>query len=524
MRSEKIIEFIETLRLPDGTSVGRPFVLRDWQKKIIGEVYGPTDAQGKRIVRHAVFSAGRKAGKTAMISAICLCHLTGPEAIQNGQLYSLSVDREQASILFNYAKSMVYMDEELSERLVVIESRKQIKDIISGSVYSVLSGEKKGKMGKSSSFIAFDELSEFGRDRALYDALITSTAAHDEPMTWTFSTQSPDDGAIMSELLDYGEKVRGGEIEDPTFKSFLFTVPDDLDPFDEQNWHLANPSLGDFRSLEEMRDYAAKAKRMPSMQASFENLYLNRRIDAAEHFISSAIWKANGSEPDLSVFEDVECFGGLDLSAKNDLTVLILVAEDSEKKIHVWPFFWSPADNMREREEKDSMPYNLWASQGHLTAVPGKTIDYRYVARQIAELMGKVQISSVKFDRWRIADMQRAMVEEGMDAWIEGQDSPVPGGLKLISHGQGFKDMNSALECLEDALIEERIRHGNHPVLTMCAGNSRVQPDAAGNRKFDKIKSTGRIDGIVALAMALNGAQTESAHVSAYENRGVLVF
>ena len=524
-KADEIIEFIETLRLPDGTSVGKPFVLRDWQKEIIKEVYGPVDENGKRIVRHAVFSSGRKAGKTAMISAICLSHLTGPEAIKNGQLYSLSVDREQAAILFNYAKSMVYMDEELSERLNVIESRKQIIDPVSGSIYSVLSGEKKGKMGKSSSFIAFDELAEFGTDRSLYDALLTSTAAHKEPMIWTFSTQSSDDKAVMSELIDYGEKVRSGEIEDPTFKSFLFTVPKDLDPFDEQHWHLANPSLGDFRSLEEMKDYAAKAKRMPSMQNSFENLYLNRRVDAAEHFISSETWKANGKESDPGTFDDVECFGGLDLSSKNDLTVLILIAEDAEKKVHVMPFFWTPADNLREREDKDKMPYSLWVNQGHLISVPGKTIDYKFVARRIADLKSKLEINSIQFDRWRIADMQRALSEEGVEAWIDGQDNSIPGGLKLVPHGQGFKDMNVALENLEDALIEERIRHGNHPVLTMCAANSRVQSDPAGNRKFSKIKSTGRIDGIVALAMALNGAQRkEIEQPSIYETQGVRVF
>ena len=114
--------------------------------------------------------------------------------------------------------------------------------------------------------------------------------------------------------------------------------------------------------------------------------------------------------------------------------------------------------------------------------------------------------SGLKFDRWRIEDMLRELREIGVECWIDGKEEPYPNGLRMIMHGQGYQDMNPAVEALEDALSEGKMRHGMHPVLTMCASNVRVQQDPSGNRKFDKIKSTGRIDGIVALAMAINGA------------------
>jgi len=519
-RSTAIIEFIETLRLPDGEYAGQMVVLRDWQKDIIRAVYDPMTEEGKRMVRQAVLSMARKKAKTALVSFLCLCHLCGPEAVRNGQLYSMSIDREQAGIIFNYTSAIVYMDEELSERLNVTESRKKIQDPVSGSVFTVLSGEKKGKMGKSSSFIAFDELAEFGSDRTLYDALMTSTGAHSEPMVWTFSTQAPYDSALLSELIDYGETAN-----DPTFVSFLYAVPmDEEDIWNEEVWKLANPALGDFRSLVEMRDYAAKARKMPSMAAGFRNLYLNQRISASTHFIPPEIWKENGGEVDESVFEDLICHGGLDLSAKNDLTALVFTCEDAEGIIHMHMEFFTPADTLQFREDRDKAPYSLWVSQGFLTAVPGKTIDYRYVAIRLGELHGKFQIGGIRFDRWRIADLQRELIAEGVDAWIEGQDDEIPGGLRLIPHGQGFKDMSPAVERLEDALVEGRMRHGKHPVMTMCASNTRVQADPAGGRKFDKIKSTGRIDGIVAAAMALSAAHSDAiAEPSVYEGRGVLV-
>lgn len=443
---------------------------------------------------------------TAITAGLCLAHLCGPEAIRNGQLYSVAFDREQAGIIFKYMAAMVYQDEELSQRLNIVESRKKIFDPVSGSEYQALSAETHGKHGRSSSFICFDELAQFGADRELYDIMMTSRGAHEEPMVWVISTQAASDSALLSELIDYGKKVNAGEIEDPKTKAFIYEVPMTDDPWDEANWAKANPALGDFRSLEEMRETAARAMKMPSAEAAFRNLYLNQRVDGAAHFITPSVWKANGGEPDFSLFEDLPVYGGLDLSAKNDLTALELVCRDSEGVWHVMSNFWTPKEGITERSERDRTPYDLWARQGFLNTTPTRTIDYSFVAYKIKELHEKMHIAGIKFDRWRIDDMIRALRDIGVECWVDGVEEPYPGGLRLIRHGQGYQDMNPAVEAIEDALAEGKLRHGMHPVLTMCASNVRVQQDPSGNRKFDKIKSTGRIDGIVALAMAINGA------------------
>ena len=252
------------------------------------------------------------------------------------------------------------------------------------------------------------------------------------------------------------------------------------------------------------------------------NLYMNQRVSSDGRFITPDVWKANSATPDLDIFYDQECWGGLDLSSKNDLTALVFTTRKPEGKWPVLPYFWTPGGNIRERADRDRVPYDLWARQGFLQTTPGRTIDYAFMARKVAELHGQLNIAGIKFDRWKIDDFQRALLAEGVDAWIDGRDEPVAGGLRLIPHGQGFKDMNPAVEMLEDLLLEGKLEHGNHPVLTMCAANAKVQNDPAGNRKFDKIKSTGRIDGIVALSMALNGAtgpEVENRE-SVYESRG----
>lgn len=467
---------------------------------------------------------------TALVAALVLAHLCGPEAVRQGQLYSLAFDREQAAIVYKYAAAMIAMDEELglAARLNVIDSRKKIVDPVSGSEFTALSGEKKGKHGKSASFIAFDELADFGTDGALYDALMTARGAHINSLAWVFSTQSPDDKAILSELIDYGVRVQE-DGSDPSFKLFLWQTPADLDPWEEANWYLANPALGDFKSLESMRDEAQKAQNMPSREASFRNLHLNQRIDATAHFITPDLWKGCGGVPELAGAEERTWWGGLDLSGKNDLTSLVLVSQAPDGIWEVLPWFWVPGDNLRQKQDRDRAPYTVWRDKGHLIAKPGKVIDYAWVAQRLGELLEEFKIAAIKFDRWRINDLRREFDSLGIETWIMGEDwkegdrGVQPAGLCLIPHGQGFKDMNPAVEILEDLLTDKKLRHGMHPVLTWCVSNTRVQSDPAGGRKFDKIKSTGRIDGTVALAMALNGATTQAEDtVSVYESRGVI--
>src|SRR5574343_946188 len=269
-RADRIIKFIETLRVPDGALVGQYIQLRPFQREIITEVYAPTGPDGRRVVRTACMSIGKKNAKTALVAALILAHMCVKDlVVPNNQLYSLAYDHEQAAIVFKYASAMIQMDDELSDRFNIIDSRKKLIERVSGSEFAALSGEKKGKHGKSAGLVAFDELADFGSDGTLYDALMTARGAHKDSLAWIFSTQSPDDNAILSQLIDYGLKVQEGTIEDPSFKLFLYWTPPDLDPWDEQNWYLANPALGGFKNLESMRDEAQKAQNMPSREASF---------------------------------------------------------------------------------------------------------------------------------------------------------------------------------------------------------------------------------------------------------------
>jgi len=238
---------------------------------------------------------------------------------------------------------------------------------------------------------------------------------------------------------------------------------------------------------------ALQAQRMPSREASFRNLILNQRVDTTAQFLSAAVWTPCSAAVDTSRLKGRKCFAGLDLSASRDLTALVLTFEDEDGAYDVLPFFWLPADDLREREDTDRVPFVRWRDEGFLLTCPGRTIDPKGVALKIAELHGEYKIEAVAFDRWRIQDLKRELDAIGCD-------------VSLVPHGQGFRDMSPSLDVLERAVFEAKLRHGGHPVLTWCASNAKAQSDPAGNRKLDKMKSTGRIDGLVALTMALGTA------------------
>jgi len=499
-----MIDFIQTLRIPEGMYQGQHFILRHWQQDIIRGVYGPVDENGKRIVRKAIYSVAKKQGKTPILAAICLGHLIGPEAKRNEQLYSAAYERDQAAITFRYMRQMIEMDEELSDLLNIRHATKEIESRVNGSIFKALSSESKSKHGLGPALLIFDELAQFGADREFYDTLIQGRGAHEEPLLWIISTQAADDLAVLSQEIDYAKKHAA---TDPTVKLFFFTTPPEADLLDKEAWKLSNPALGDFLSIKDMEEAARTADAMPSAESGFRNLRLNQRIAATARFMSPTLWKRNGGKPNIDALINGRITAGLDLSSKNDLSALVLDAF-YEGEHHIFPYFWTPLEGLDKRTKADRAPYQLWVDQGYIEGVPGKTINYDYIAEKVADLHGKYTISELRFDRWRIDDFIRSLESTGCVTYIKDKDL-VPlekNPLCLVPHGQGYKDMNPAIESVEDIFTDERGLHNNNPVLTMCAANTVVENDPANNRKFAKHKSIGRIDGVVALAMALNGA------------------
>jgi len=164
--------------------------------------------------------------------------------------------------------------------------------------------------------------------------------------------------------------------------------------------------------------------------------------------------------------------------------------------------FWLPRSGIVEKSKTDRVPYDLWEQQGHLELTPGATIEYEWIAYRLKEMFDDYDVRKVCFDRWNWKFLRAWLLQAGFEEWeVEQRFEPF---------GQGYASMSPALRELETALLEKKLRHGLHPVLTMCAANAVVVSDPAGNRKLAKDKSSGRIDGMVALAMAVAAANDDT--------------
>lgn len=441
--------------------------------------------------RRAVISRGRKNAKTVEAAIITLLHLAGPEARPNGQLYSAAQSRDQAAILFRLAAKMVRMSPALNEFVGVRDTAKQLYCTELGTEYRALSAEAATAYGLSPVLTIHDELGQVKGPRSeLYEALETATAAQESPLSIIISTQAPTKADLLSVLID--DAATGA---DPRVVLRFNTAGPDMDPFSEDAIRAANPAFDVFMNKEEVLAMAEGARRMPSRQAEYENLVCNRRVEANNPFISRGIWMQNAG-PALEDFDGLPVYAGLDLSSVNDLTALVLVAP-LDGVWHVRPVFWLPAEGLADKAMKDKVPYDLWASEGYLSTTPGRSIEYEFVAEYLAGLFDDLDIRKVAFDRWGMRHLKPWLSRAGLsDAQLE----------RFVDFGQGFASMSPALRTTESLLLSERVRHGDNPVLTMCAANAVVQPDPAGNRKLAKDKSRGRIDGMVALAMALSVA------------------
>ena len=493
-RVRAIISFIEKLTVPSGKGEGHPFKLRPFQRRFIQDVYGPVRLD-KRIVRRAILAMARKNGKSVLIATLALVHLVGPEAVKNGEIYSAANDRDQAALIFKYAAQIVRAEPELAHYVKIVDSTKTMVCFSNGSVYRAVSAEVGTKFGLNPTVVIYDELAQ-SHTRDLYDALDTSMAAREEPLFIVISTQSNDPQHILSQLIDDGLSGR-----DPSTVCHLYAVPDDAqDVFTDQKlWKLANPALGDFRSLSEMKTAAKRAVRMPTFEASFRNLYLNQRVNAESPLIPKGEWLA--CKGDATIPPGSEVYLGLDLSGKTDLTALVAVSNGEQDRIRAW--FWKPQETLVDHEKRDRVPYTVWKSQGYIETTPGRAIQYDWVAARLGQIFKDYVVVGMAFDRWRIDDLMNAMTKIGLDCYVDEKDEKRAGAIRLVNWGQGYASMTQAVEALEVSIMERKFIHDGNPCLTWNFSNAMAISDPAGNRKLDKSKTRFRIDGAVACAMAI---------------------
>lgn len=503
-----------------GSCAGKPFELQRWQQCVMANLFGWKRPDGTRRFREAFIYVGKKNGKSAWIAGILLYGLVADRE-SGAEVYSAASSKEQAGLIFSHACGMVKQEKRLLDILAIYGDKGggQTRSIVyqeKFSTYKVLAADADTVDGVNPHMVGIDELHRH-KNPQLSEVLIKSTLTRRQPLVLFTTTADFNRPSACNTKLEYARKVmanKGTPLEpgyDSAFLPCVYECSKDDDWKLPVVWRKANPNMGVTFKEEDFARECQKAQETPSELNNFLRLNLNIVTDSDVSWLSADLWDANAGSVDVEALAGRECFGGLDLSSKFDLTAWVLVfpplQEDGQWVI--LPRLWIPADTAVEREQNDRVPYSAWIGGGFMEKTPGNAVDYDWIKQRIRNDAKKFVVKEIAFDPWNALQISIQLGEEG---------------LKCVEFGQGFKSMSEPAKELEKLLRQKRIAHGGHPVLKWMAGNVMLEMDAAGNIKPSKAKSSNRIDGIVGLVMGLGRAIFKKGdEKSAYESQELLV-
>jgi len=505
-----VVNFVRNLRHTKAQWHGKPFELIEWQEEIIRDIFGTVNPKtGYRQYDTAYIEIPKKQGKSELGAALAL-YLMAADGEYEAEVYGCATDKEQASIIFDVAVSMVEQCPALKKRIKLILSRKRMIYLPTKSVYKVLSSDIRNKHGFNVSGCIFDEL-HAQPNRDLWDVMTKGSGdARLQPLTIALTTAGNDKNSICYELHQKTIDIAEGRKTDGAFYGKIYGLTPDDDWEDEKNWYKANPSLGHTVSIEKVRRAYESAKGNPVEEALFKQLRLDIWTDKATHWLSMTDWDANDETVDPELLKGRECYGGLDLSSTGDLTALVLCfpPRNEDEKYIFLAWFWIPEENMHMRSNKDHVPYDKWYAQGFIQATPGNVIDYRRIENTIEQIAETYVVKEIAYDRYNATEIIMNLSDEG---------------LTMVPFGQGYRDMSPPTKQIFVEIKRKNIVHNNNPVLRWNFGNVCIETNTPECEKPSKKYSREKIDGAVAAIMAFDRATRHTDTSSVYDSRGLII-
>ena len=502
-KADKALSFFDFLCHTKGEWAGDVIRLEPWQEFIVGSSFG-WQKNGVRRFRTALVEVARKNGKSTLAAGVGLDLLIN-DGEPGAEIYSAASKRDQARIIFDEAKNMVRKSPDLSSVVGIHQANMHVS--LSASKFEPLSSQDSTMDGLNIHGAMVDEVHALRR-RGVWDVIETATGARRQPLIFATTTAGYDRFSVCYELHDYSIKVLEGIIQDDSWFAYIATIDEGDDWTDPKTWAKANPNLGVSVKLDDLQRKCEKAKQVPAAQNAFRRLHCNQWTEQAERWMDIALWDNCDGTVDPAALEGRECFAGLDLASTTDIAAMVLLfPDDDDGSYDVLAYFWVPEDGIRDRATRDLVPYPDWWRDGLITPTDGNVIDYDQIRADINALGDKYNIRELAIDRWNATQLTTQLTGDGFT---------------VVPFGQGFASMSAPTKELLRVVLDDRIRHGGNQVLRWMMSNVAVTQDAAGNLKADKGKSTERIDGIIALIMALGRATVNESASSVYEDRGVL--
>lgn len=485
--AERSIRFFGFLRQSKGEWAGQPLELQPWQAFIAGSVFGWKQRDGTRRFRSAYNEIARKNGKSTLSAGIGL-KLAFFDDEPGAEVYAAATKRDQAMIVWSEAKRMVEKTPELRGMIRAFVGNLHREE--TASKFEPLGADADTLDGLNIHGGIVDEVHAH-KTRAVLDVLETATGSRLQPLIFYITTAGYDRTSVCWELHEYSTKVLEGLVEDDSFFAYVAALDEGDDWTDETVWVKANPNLGVSAKLDKLRQECKRAQEVPGRQNAFKRLHLNVWTEQADRWIDMTRWDEGDLAVDPGELAGATCFCGLDLSTTTDITAFVAVFPDDSDGFDVLAHFWVPEEGIRARARRDRVPYDLWESQGSITATEGNVVDYDAIREHIREFAERYRVVEIAYDRWNSTQLVTQLLKDGAP---------------MVPVGQGFASMAGPMRDLEGLIVSRRLYHGGNPVLRWMAANVAVEQDPAGNLKPSKAKSTEKIDGIVAMVMAVGRA------------------
>lgn len=510
--AQHVCEFFQRfLSLSKSRWKGQAFELIPWQRDLLETAFGWIRDDGTRRFRIVYVEIPKKNGKSGLASGLALYMLTA-DGENTPEVYGAAIDRDQAGIVYDEAARMVRSSPRLASLLQVRDSVKRIRYPGKDGIYRVLSADVKKHEGLDISAAIVDELHAH-KNRTLWDTLRYGGAARAQPLFFVITTAGEyDPTSIGWEQHEYAMRVRDGVYEDWEYLPVIYAADENDDWTAPETWRKANPSIG--YTIKEA-DFAAQVREAlnsPTKQAQFKRYRLNIWVQTEDAYFNILEWQKCGEQFTLDDMEGRECYGGMDLSSKDDLTAFWLAFPpvDGDEFYRLMGWFWLPRAGIVEKARRQGVPYDAWAMNNYIELTEGNVIDLRWIRKRIVEVSHRVSLQELCFDPYRATEIVQALKDED--------------GINVIEHRTGTLSMSPCMNEMQRLILTNEIRHTNNPCMTWQISNVVAHTDTSGNVKPDRKNTKKKIDGPVAAMMGLGRAVLSRQNViSVYEKSSIFL-
>lgn len=480
--------------------------LEGWQCFQLTTVFGWVHKDtGLRRFNRVYEEVPRKNAKSTKLSGVALYMMTA-DGEPGAECYSVATTGDQARIVFNDAKRMAEREQSFCKRFGVDIHAHDLSVEGTASLFRPLNAEGSTLDGLNVHFAGVDEFHAH-KKRDLYDVIDSATGARSQPLVWMVTTAGSDRTGICYEQRTHLTKVLDRVVEDDSFFGVIYTIDDGDDWADPAIWAKANPNYGVSVLPDGLEAASRKALSMPSAVNNFLTKRLNVWVNSHTAWMDMRKWNACADHHlTIGKVAHLPCFVALDLASKVDIAAKIKLFVDVEKgEYYVFGDYYLPE---RAVEESNNSQYSGWQRQGFLSVTDGEVTDYDAIETDVENDHADYDVIEVPFDPFQATQMAGHLIDKG---------------LTMVEVRPTVLNFSEPMKQLEALVLQGKLKHDGNPVLAWMISNVVSQTDAKDNIYPRKERPENKIDGAVALIMALNRAMVYSNREAGHETDDIIM-